>query len=71
MDVFEEEPPKNWELACHPGVLATPHTAGWSHEARKRMTLGAASEVILALRGQKPQNAVNAPECPRLRQLIP
>jgi len=70
MDVFEEEPPKNWELAGHPGVLATPHTAGWSHEARKRMTLGAASEVILALRGQKPKNAVNAPESPRNRQLI-
>ncbi|NIS69560.1 MAG: hypothetical protein GTO12_11595 [Proteobacteria bacterium] len=70
VDVFEEEPPKNWELAAHPRVLATPHIAAWSHEARKRMTLGAASEVITALKGQRPGNAVNAPESPRIRQLI-
>ncbi len=69
-DVFEEEPPKNWELPNHPKVLATPHTAGWSYEARKRMTLGAASEVILVLRGQKPKNAVNAPQSPRIKKLI-
>jgi len=69
-DVFEEEPPINWDLPSHPRVLATPHQAGWSYEARKRMTLGAASEVILALRGQKPKNAVNAPQSPRLRRLL-
>ena len=70
LDVFEDEPPKNWEIAGHPRVLATPHIAAWSHEARKGMTLGAASEVITALRGKRPRNAVNAPESPRIRQLI-
>lgn len=70
LDVFDEEPPKNLELAGHPRVLATPHIAAWSHEARKRMTLIAASEVIIALKGQRPRNAVNAPESPRIRQLI-
>jgi D-3-phosphoglycerate dehydrogenase len=70
LDVFEEEPPKDWELARHPRVLATPHIAAWSHEARKGMNLGAASEVITALRGQRPKNAVNSPESPRIRQLI-
>jgi hypothetical protein len=34
------------------------------------MSLGAASEVITALRGQRPGNAVNDPESPRIRQLI-
>lgn len=70
LDVFDEEPPKSLELTGHPKVLATPHIAGWSQEARKRMTLGAASEVITALKGQRPRNAVNAPESPRIRQLI-
>jgi len=70
LDVFEEEPPKNWELAHHPHVLATPHIAAFSHEARKGMCLGAASEVIAALRGQRPANAVNDPKSPRIRQLI-
>ena len=70
LDVFEEEPPKNWELAYHPNVLATPHIAAFSHEARKGMCLGAASEVITALRGQRPANAANNPKSPRIQQLI-
>jgi len=70
LDVFDEEPPKDWDLAAHPRVLATPHIAAWTQEARKAMSLGAASEVITALRGQRPANAVNAPESPRIRQLI-
>jgi D-3-phosphoglycerate dehydrogenase len=70
LDVFDEEPPKDWDLAAHPRVLATPHIAAWTQEARKGMSLGAASEVITALRGQRPANAVNAPQSPRIRQLI-
>lgn len=37
LDVFEQEPPfamPEWaSLAAHPGVLLTPHIAGWSHQS--------------------------------------
>ena len=65
LDVFDEEPPSDWGLARHPKVLASPHTAAWSYEAREKMTLGAAAEVIKVFNGEKPTNSVNNPKSPR------
>jgi D-3-phosphoglycerate dehydrogenase len=65
LDVFEAEPPTDRRLVDHPAVIATPHTAAWSYEARERMTVGAAAEVIRCLQGGPPLAPVNAPPHPR------
>lgn len=65
LDVFDEEPPVDRRLADHPCVIATPHTAAWSYEARERMTVDAAKEVIRCLSGQPPTAPVNSPPDPR------
>lgn len=65
LDVFTKEPPVKRALAEHSKVIATPHTAAWSYEARTRMTVGAAEEVIRCLRGEKPNWPVNQPIVPR------
>ncbi len=65
IDVFEEEPPEDRRVVEHPKVLATPHLAGLTTEAMYRMFMGASEQVVLALKGQKPSNAVNEPKNPR------
>lgn len=65
LDVFDREPPVDRRLADHPAVIATPHSAAWSYEARERMTVGAAEEVVRCLNGQPPIAPVNSPMNPR------
>lgn len=50
IDVFEEEPPKtNNELLHLPNVLASPHSAAQTKEARYRVSLQLAEEIFRAL----------------------
>lgn len=65
LDVFSQEPPTDRRLADHPSVIATPHIAAWTHEARERMTIGAAEEVVRCLSGKAPEHPVNRPHKPR------
>lgn len=61
LDVFAEEPPKDWALAKHPHVVATPHLGAQTEEAQQRIAIETAEMVILALEGGMPVSAVNLP----------
>lgn len=52
LDVFGREPPGPDPLLQHPGVVATPHIGAQTAEARRRVALDIASEVLAALRGE-------------------
>jgi D-3-phosphoglycerate dehydrogenase / 2-oxoglutarate reductase len=69
LDVWEQEPPP----ADHPllslqNVVASPHTAGVTHAARRRLALMAAEQLIDILRGGNPQRILNAEALPRFRE---
>ena len=40
-------------------VIVTPHLAGVTREARKRMVIGAAEQTLQVLRGERPPRLVN------------
>ena len=65
IDVFEEEPPADHRLIEHPKVLTTPHVAGLTQEAKYRMCIAAAEQVVGALKGERPPYTVNDPQNPR------
>lgn len=52
LDVFAEEPPKNHDLISHPHVITTPHLAGQTVEAQRRLAVDIAEEVLAALEGR-------------------
>lgn len=62
-DVFDVEPPP----ADHPliwrtdNVMLTPHSAAQTSESLKNMATGVARDVARVLRGELPENSVNAP----------
>lgn len=49
LDVFETEPPMDFELAAHPNVIATPHIGAQTTEAQVRAAIDISSEIIAAL----------------------
>jgi D-3-phosphoglycerate dehydrogenase len=60
LDVWDKEPP----AASHPllaldNVIASPHTAGMTREARANMGRIAAEQLIMALDGKRPPRIVN------------
>ena len=60
IDVFEEEPPKTDNELLHlPNVLATPHSAAQTKEARFRVSLQLAEEIYRALQKRKLKWPVN------------
>ncbi|MFW9981735.1 MAG: hydroxyacid dehydrogenase [Candidatus Thorarchaeota archaeon] len=50
LDVFENEPPLDWELVKHPKLVATPHLASSTEEAQVRVGELTASKVIQGLK---------------------
>jgi D-3-phosphoglycerate dehydrogenase len=69
VDVWEQEPPPaDHPLLSLPNVVASPHTAGVTHAARRRLALMAAEQLIDILRGGKPQRMLNAEVLPRFRE---
>jgi D-3-phosphoglycerate dehydrogenase len=58
LDVHAEEPPADWTLAQHPGVVATPHVAASTHEAQERVGLESAVAVRDYLRSGRVTNPV-------------
>lgn len=60
LDVFSQEPPSsNHPLLSLDNFIATPHIAGVTTEALRRMATTAAEEVLRVLRGDKPRYAIN------------
>jgi len=50
LDVFENEPPLDWELVKHPKMIATPHLASSTKEAQDRVGELTADKVIEGLK---------------------
>jgi len=61
LDVFEEEPPKDFALARHPLVLATPHLGASTEEAQTYVAVDVAQQVVDVLEGRPARSAVNMP----------
>jgi D-3-phosphoglycerate dehydrogenase / 2-oxoglutarate reductase len=60
LDVWEQEPPPpEHPLLQFPNVIATPHTAGVTREARANMGRIAAEQLIMTLDGKRPPRIVN------------
>ena len=55
IDVFDVEPPTNSPLLEAPDLVSTPHTAGLTDGARRRMATEAAEEVRRVLSGEEPR----------------
>ena len=73
LDVFEQEPPKDWTLAKLPQVVATPHIAASTEEAQELVGTDTAATVRDFLRSGIVRNAVNFPslQAEELQRLQP
>jgi D-3-phosphoglycerate dehydrogenase len=61
LDVFEQEPPRDFKLVGHPNVVATPHIAGSTEEAQEIVGIRIAEQVRDYLLLGVARNAVNMP----------
>jgi D-3-phosphoglycerate dehydrogenase len=69
LDVWSKEPPPgDHPLLAFDNVLASPHTAGITHQARVNMGRIAAEQLIDALDGKPPSRVVNAEVWPLYAQ---
>ncbi|ARP90693.1 3-phosphoglycerate dehydrogenase [Bordetella genomosp. 9] len=60
LDVWLREPPGNdAPLLQLPNVVATFHTGGVTHEARRSVARGSAEQLLMMLRGERPPRLVN------------
>ncbi|HXN65678.1 MAG TPA: NAD(P)-dependent oxidoreductase, partial [Candidatus Acidoferrales bacterium] len=59
LDVYEREPQVHPKLVDRRDVVLAPHIASASVETRTKMAVMAAENVIAALEGQRPPNALN------------
>ena len=60
LDVWTTEPPPHGNpLLGMPNVVATYHTAGVTHEARRNMAAVAAQQILQVVRGEMPPRVVN------------
>jgi phosphoglycerate dehydrogenase-like enzyme len=72
LDVFEPEPPPpDSPLYAFDNLIITPHVAGVSIEARRELSLSAATQVLQVLRGERPPNLVNPEVWDKLEQRLP
>lgn len=62
LDVFEREPPANRRLLADRRVILTPHIGGSTVEARARVGVEVAREVLRVLGGQSPMHVASAPQ---------
>ncbi len=63
LDVLATEPPSAKDpLLTHPRTVISPHIGGQTHEAMRRVAVGAAQSILAVYRGEVPANAVNIGE---------
>jgi len=63
-DVYQEEPPKNFNLLDSNKVIATPHLGASTQEAQQSVAVEMAHQVVDALLDRGIRNAVNIPYIP-------
>ncbi|MBU67655.1 MAG: 3-phosphoglycerate dehydrogenase [Cupriavidus sp.] len=70
LDVWDQEPPPpGHPLLTLDNVVATFHTAGVTHDARRRNATLAATQILALLaKGERPERLVNPEVWPRVRQ---
>lgn len=69
LDVWAKEPPRpDHPLLSHPAVIASPHTAGVTHESRERVARMAAEAFVDAAAGRAPPRVLNPEVLPRYRE---
>ncbi len=61
IDVFEQEPPKDWTLVKVPQVIATPHLGASTEEAQIAVAVDVAKSIVEYFQGKGTKNAVNVP----------
>lgn len=59
IDVYESEPPENWDLAKHPKVLATPHLGASTEEAQANVAEQILEQIQEYVHKDVALNAVN------------
>jgi D-3-phosphoglycerate dehydrogenase len=60
LDVWQPEPPTlDNPLLSLPNVIATYHTAGVTHEARRNIAVQGSDQIVRTLRGERPPRLVN------------
>ncbi|KAG1387138.1 hypothetical protein G6F59_016541 [Rhizopus arrhizus] len=60
LDVWQQEPPpRDAPVLGLPNVVATFHTAGVTHEARRNVAQSSATQLIAMLRGERPPQLLN------------
>jgi len=60
LDVYEKEPALSPGLVELENVVLTPHTGSATYEARDRMAVMAAQNLVAGLKGERPRHLVNA-----------
>ena len=58
LDVFADEPRPDPALVCHPHVIATPHIAGSTEDARRAASLAAAEQILAVLQRKRRAEAL-------------
>lgn len=61
IDVYEKEPPENWDLVSHPKVVCTPHLGASTMEAQENVAIAVAEQIVDYLNDGVIRNALNAP----------
>jgi D-3-phosphoglycerate dehydrogenase len=71
LDVWEQEPPPaQHPLLRHPAVIASPHTAGVTHESRDRVARMAAEAFVAVAAGTLPPRCLNPQVGPGMLQKL-
>lgn len=60
LDVYAEEPTKNFDLVNHPNVLCTPHLGASTVEAQNRVAIDIAEQIVKFVKDNRLEGGVNA-----------
>lgn len=62
IDVFSEEPTKNFELVNHPNTVSTPHIGASTKEAQNRVAIDIAEQIVKLVKSSVLDGGVNMTE---------